>query len=337
MKKTILFFCKLAISGILALAILSVLTMAYCNSPQSVAQPDKFTNNKFVSHTYWMNMMEGGGYGKTNNLGYNEQDDFDFATPMIAVLGCSHTQALEIPQNKTYTAQLQQLLKSGGAEDIDCQNFGISAHFLNVCVSNFRYFAEAFQDADVKCAVIETSSINYTPEEWEKMFAEEYHSDLQERNPLYTMAQKIPYLRLLYRQFQDVRKSGNTTVVEPAPFDYTGYKVGVDQVMEKLSGIAKEEGFPLVILYHNSITVQDRTASREDDAQQLEIFRDACQRNGILFVDVTNRFIDHYNNTFELPYGFSNTTMGTGHLNELGHRIIADELYGCVAQIMEGD
>ena len=108
-------------------------------------------------------------------------------------------------------------------------------------------------------------------------------------------------------------------------------------MLEKLSGIARENGFPLVILYHNNISVQNKTAFRNDDAQQVEIFRDACQQNGILFVDVTNRFIDHFKNTYELPYGFSNTTMGTGHLNVLGHRIIAEELYGHIAYLTEDE
>ena len=58
-------------------------------------------------------------------------------------------------------------------DSTDCINFGISGHFLNISVSNFRYFAEAFKDTDISCAVIETANLSYTAEELEKMLNEE--------------------------------------------------------------------------------------------------------------------------------------------------------------------
>lgn len=334
MKKTLLFICKLAASGILALLLLSVFALVYYNPPVAEPQPDKYTNSKFASGVFWTDMTEGIGYGKTNNLGYNEADSFDPAQPAIAMIGSSHTEALQVPQNKNYTAQLQQLLHAAGKTKINCLNLGQSGHFLNISVSNFEYFAEAFQSVDLKCAVIEVGNLNYTPAELEKMLAGAYHSDMQERGTLYRLAQRIPYLRLLYKQFQDSRQKGGAAA-ETEPFDAQGYYAGVDQVMKKLSGIAAENGFPLVILYHDSIAVQGGKASRQDDPEQLAIFKDRCTENGILFVDVTDRFVEHFNATYELPYGFSNTTMGSGHLNELGHRIIAEELFDHVVQLTE--
>jgi len=330
MKKTFLFFCKLAISGILALAILCGFALVYYNPPVAVPNEDKFTNSKFTSGSYWTDMSEGVGYGKTNHLGFNEVDTVDPAKPLVAVIGSSHTEALQVPQTDTYTAQLQQLQ----GNQVNCVNFGISGHFLNISVSNFRYFAESYADAQVTCAIIETANLSYTPAELEKMLNEEYHSDLQPRGGLYALAQKLPYLRLLYKQYQDTRqKGGSAAPSEPAPFDYEGYEAGLQKVMEKLSAIAAEQGFPLVILYHDAIGVEGNRAYRQDDAQQVEIFKNCCEANGIRFVDVTDRFISHYESTYELPYGFSNTTPGTGHLNTLGHRLIAEEL----APVLEGN
>jgi hypothetical protein len=330
MKKTFLFFCKLAISGILALAILSGFALVYYNPPTAVANQDKFTNSKFAAGAYWSDMTEGVGYGKINHLGFNELDTVDSTKPMIAVIGSSHTEALQVPQGETYTAQLQLQLKD---KAVNCVNFGISGHFLNISVSNFRYFAEAHADANVTCAVIETANLSYTPAELEKMLNEEYHSDLQPRGGLYSLAQKIPYLRLLYKQFQDTRQKGGSSSGEPAPFDYEGYEAGLMKVLEKLSGIAAQQGYPLMILYHDAIAVEGGSAFRQDDARLVEIFKSCCEKNGILFVDVTDRFITHYESTYELPYGYPNTTPGAGHLNTLGHRLIAEEL----AAAMEGN
>lgn len=335
MKKTFLFLCKFAVSGILAMLILSVFAFVYYNPPKAEPQPGKYTNSKFVSGAVWTDMSEGVGYGVTNDLGYNDADSYDPGAPVIAVIGSSHTEALQVPQDKTYTAQLQQLLSQNG-KDINCLNLGVSGHFLNISVSNFEYFAEEFEN--VQCAVIETANLSYEPEQLEKMLNGEYHSDLQMRGGLYSLAQKIPYLRLLYKQYQDSRqKNGNAAATEQEPFDYAAYEVGVNKVMEKLSGIATEKDFPLVILYHDSLTVENGKASRKDDAEMVKIFRNCCEKNGILFVDVTERFAEHFEATYELPYGFSNTTMGAGHLNTVGHSVVAEELYDYVAGFVEGN
>ena len=52
-----------------------------------------------------------------------------------------------------------------------------------------------------------------------------------------------------------------------------------------------------------------------------------CEEKGICFIDLCPRFLELYETEHLLPYGFSNTTMGSGHLNKVGHELIADELY----------
>lgn len=335
MKKAFLFLCKFLLSGIFAVSILSLFALVYYNPPKAVAQPDKYTNSKFVSNTYWSDMTEGMGCGKTNNLGYNEKDHFSADVSVVALIGSSHTEALQVPQNETYTALLQQQLQEAGSENIDCLNLGKSGHFLNISVSNFEYFAETF--SNVECAVIETSNLHFSASELEKMLAGEYHADFQERGGLYSLAQRIPYLRLAYKQYQDTRQKSGGVVSTTEPFDYAAYDEGVNRVMHKLSAIAIEKDFPLVILYHGSFKVQDLQAVRTDDSYQVEIFRQCCEQNGIRFVDVTDNFVEHFNSTYELPYGFANTQMGTGHLNKLGHGIVAETLYDHIAEMTEGE
>lgn len=333
MKKLFLFMGKLAISGILALIILSAFTLVYFNSPISQPQPGKYTNSKLTPNTVWVGMIEGVGYGVTNNLGYNDADPYDPNAPVIAIMGSSHTEALQVPQDETYTAKLQESLSENGI-DINCLNLGISGHFLNINVSNFEYLAAEFENAE--CVVIETVSLSYTPEELEKMLNGEYHTDRQERGLIYSTAQRIPYFRLLFKQYQEIKlKNAPPEPESTEPFDYTAYEEKLELVMQKLSGIAAEKEFPLVILYHNFPVVTNGSAAREDDARMLEIFRNCCERNGIVFVDVTDRFVEHFNETYQLPYGFSNTTMGAGHLNTVGHSIIAQELSKCISTLME--
>ena len=57
-----------------------------------------------------------------------------------------------------------------------------------------------------------------------------------------------------------------------------------------------------------------------------EVFRQVCQEYGVTLVDMSDRFIREYNNSHEAPYGFNNTTIGKGHFNRTGHRMVAEEL-----------
>ena len=41
---------------------------------------------------------------------------------------------------------------------------------------------------------------------------------------------------------------------------------------------------------------------------------------------MTDIFINEYNESSTLPHGFINTSVGTGHLNKDGHRMIAEAL-----------
>ncbi len=330
MKKAILFFCKLAISGVLALVILSGFAFVFYNPPTAEAQTEKYTNSKFTPGIFWSDMTEGFGFGVINNLGYNDPDAYDPTKPVIAVIGSSHTEAFQVPQNKTYTAQLQDLLQAQRGETVNCLNLGVSGHFLNISVSNFGYFADSFEN--VECAIIEVAELKYTPEEFEKMLAGEYHSDLKPRGTLYSLAQKIPYARLLYKQFQDSQQKSSGIAAEEKPLDYFAYEESLNKVMQQLSDIATENNFPLVILYHCSLDIENLNILRKDDPKMVEIFQKCCEQNNIGFLDMTNSFTGHFNNTYELPYGFSNTTIGEGHLNILGHRLIAEELCNYIAK-----
>lgn len=63
------------VSGVLTLVILSALCLIYYNPPMSAAQPDGYTNWKYVPNSSWRFMTEGHGHGTINSLGYNDPQD----------------------------------------------------------------------------------------------------------------------------------------------------------------------------------------------------------------------------------------------------------------------
>ena len=48
--------------------------------------------------------------------------------------------------------------------------------------------------------------------------------------------------------------------------------------------------------------------------------------NICLFVDLTDDFKGLYEQQHELPYGFANTQVGKGHMNQYGYRVLAERL-----------
>lgn len=64
-----------------------------------------------------------------------------------------------------------------------------------------------------------------------------------------------------------------------------------------------------------------------DLSQTSENFLRACQENGMKVLNMQPIFSRHFEENREVPYGFWNTSMGTGHLNKIGHQLIAQELY----------
>ncbi len=83
---------------------------------------------------------------------------------------------------------------------------------------------------------------------------------------------------------------------------------------------------PIVFIYHPYTIIEKNGDISIKRCETWEIFKKACENNDIDVIDCGNDFLEYYSENKRLPYGFFNTTLGTGHLNRLGHRIIADEI-----------
>ena len=328
-KKYLVFLIKMMFSGILALIILSLLCLVYYNPPLALPQPDGYTNYKFPLNTSWSFMTEGNGRGTTNSLGYNDLQDPVAGEKAICFLGSSHTEALQVDTEKNFVSVFETMLASDEsvANDYQCLNLGISGHFFNVVVSNFQSFANNFDQVDY--VIIETSNVEFSEEELEKMLNEEYHNGLTERSFIYESLRRVPYLRLLFKQYGDLQQNSNADAALPVEQkSYENYAELLDPVMNKLSEISREHGFELIILHHSYIYFDENNqVYAQCNAEAQTQFQQSCEANGIRYLNTNDIFCKHVNSNAELPYGFSNTCFGTGHLNEVGHQLVAELLY----------
>ena len=113
-------------------------------------------------------------------------------------------------------------------------------------------------------------------------------------------------------------------------------KEQLDVFLENISGIAKEHGVTLVILFHPTIDIQeDGSLFLNFDRDQLSIWKAKCREKDIIWADTVDKFKNAYEKHYELPYGFLNAGIGKGHLNTAGHRMMAEALFEALMEVEE--
>ncbi|MDR2376667.1 MAG: hypothetical protein LBD96_09555 [Treponema sp.] len=152
--------------------------------------------------------------------------------------------------------------------------------------------------------------------------------------------QKMPYLRLGYRQVKfftglhvvDMlnifKKNDSETKEDSGIIDWDYAASLLDLLMIETHKICVDNGIGFIVIYHPHLTIQkDGHVSVYYPDEYLKKLKDACNNNNIYFIDMADTFIAEYNEKHLLPHGFSNTAVGTGHLNKTGHRLIAGQIF----------
>ena len=85
---------------------------------------------------------------------------------------------------------------------------------------------------------------------------------------------------------------------------------------------------PIVFVYFPTIPNIKGTINYDDSDISLKNgFMKACLKQNIDFIDMTSEFIDYYKNNYKFPRGFINSNISEGHLNSVGHKLIAKKIY----------
>jgi len=113
-------------------------------------------------------------------------------------------------------------------------------------------------------------------------------------------------------------------VVADTGKDTADYQKALEAVFAKLKHVFAGQ---IIVLYHPMVTLETNGEMTVEYSENLEAFVRCCDAYGIAFVNVGEDFLEDYENSYHVPYGFSNTTMGEGHINRWGHEVIARALY----------
>lgn len=255
----------------------------------------------------------------------------------ILCMGSSHTQGKELSTDENY-ASLINAHFSKGEGSLAAYNIACDGNFLPSLIKHFSAAVEAYPEASV--VTIEISNVDVSAEELEDALKQaEYDESQSVKNQIQYMGIKdkikifikeyFPLVSLVKSKLETSSANDDTSSVEKT--DNNDAAIALEKAIKLIRSQYDGE---IIFIYHSQTLIEaDGSISFADD-KLFEVFEKACKDNDIRLVDMRPVFVEHYENNKEIPYGFANTRPGNGHLNTLGHRLIAETLIPYIEEVM---
>lgn len=288
--------------------------------------PCNATTGLFAPNSRIVYGLEGFSIRDVDTNGYANPTNRQNYENYILVMGSSHSVGKEVAQGKNYV----DLLEKNGKLNI--YNIAMDGNYFIEIMQGFDSALEQFQDAN--SIVIEINSVNYSHEELLKAHdIRTYDYNYTGKNIFQTLSLKnkfklyiqdyLPLMRQIQRNLKSNNSSNINTYSTNSDYDSNEYLEDLNSIFEEKRKIYDGN---IVIVYHPNIVINEEGNINIVKEYQVDNFKSACIDNGIEFIDVSDDFIELYQNTHKIPYGFYNTILGTGHLNKHGHQIIYEKL-----------
>ena len=335
MKKGLYWLLKVIIAACIATLVLSVFSLLYYNNgirkTSTTGATDYVWENRFYSLGY-----EGYAWGYYDESGYNNVFGISGAEPDILLMGSSQMNAYNVSAKYSTAFLLNEALHDSEL-GYSVYNIGMEGHDFYTCSDNLEDAIATYSPK--KYVIIETMTVALSIDKMEEVLNKtRVKSPAYDKGVIYYL-QKIPYLRLLHKKIRDIQavniSKENDDIEEVKGCDDSDmdvqallYNKELDQYMKKLGKLADESGIVLILFYLPSVMInEDGSIGIGVDLEEISKISSVCQNYGIRFVDMSEAFSNNYQKNYELPYGFSNTEIGHGHLNRIGHNLVANELY----------
>ena len=324
-----------------ALFIMNLLTFTFYNPCQELFRNQGSTTGYLLPDSRGVYGLEGYCIANIDDNGYVNRN-LPRASSYYLVAGASHTEGLFIPLKYRYSDILNGML--GYDKELGVYNIGRSSNYFSVILQHLDGVLGEFPDA--KAIIIETDSLaydtkalydstiqtGYDPSET----ADSLLNSMSERQRLtMKVKQLLPLVRELHKQYLTYEESKkepfSSDILDPSFWEeeYAGdFDSALDSLMDFIRSKTDKQ---VIILYHPAITLnEDGTMELLTNGAESH-YREICARYDIDFIDMSDRFLKAYEEDGIIPYGFNNTTPGSGHINMAAHRMIAEELYNVLS------
>ena len=306
---------KVVLAGVISLGILSLFVLVYDYSGIHISNPSGATDYKWNPYQFKTTMSEGFSWLRLDEDGFNNRSVP--GTVDVLIMGSSHMEAINVPRNGNTAACLSKLL-----QEWSIYNIGISGHQIYQCARNMKAAVETYSPD--RYVVVETDSVALDNAKMEQTISGElpiipsYDSGL-----LYYIQKYCPAIKNLYKQVDNWINIGEMGApdIEIVETDRTVLNRFLEEMKADCGNNRK-----LVIVYHPTTLINAEGKLILPDESDTKRFASACQKADIRFIDMTRSMAQLYDEQKILAHGFINTAVGEGHLNEYGHRLIAQQL-----------
>lgn len=307
----------------------------------AVSQPGKLS----------INTEEGVGYAKTDSNGYANVTDNLSEDGFVLVLGNSMTRAVNVPQKKTYVYQLSTKFADEKRDNPDetAYVYGISRGGALFAELASGYDAALSEFPGAKAVVIQTLAENrdlgIAPEYLQGIYSQRFYDETQSAEYIFSNEDAVAKGRHLIKNvfpiisFAQNRRLNKLQDAFDGAFgiDWSITVQAAEELREKkqdelqaltdvLAYLNEKNDIPLIILDIPEIAGFDENGVYFNHYYK-STWEQACENAGVTYINMDNVFEKMYLEEHKLPIGFSNTTLGYGHLNVDGNALVANELY----------
>lgn len=328
------------LAAFIAFCVANVLILPYWKAPGWIARDAGATSALYHAGTTLVNGYEGYGIANVDSHGYLNKD-LPLADSFILALGCSHTKAIEVAMEERYTSLLNDSLSGGDDSKLYVYNLAIDGFYFPDIVKGFDAALAEFPGAesiiieipttDFDLALL-TDAINSRPFDPSRTGESLYAIQGSKEKLKIGVKEYLPILSLyLSKQFTNISLGDGTPFLHvPSQPDTAQYNVTKEAYLlalePALAHLKEHYNKEIIIYFHPFVEIKESGELITDTSVTTGWFAESCQKYGITFIDASDAFADAYKKDHTVPYGFANTTPGTGHLNKEGHKISAELL-----------
>ena len=303
----------------------------YNTRPAWINRDGGSTRAIYTPNSPIVKMTEGISFRKSDSRGYVNDTD-KLADNYIIAIGASHTQGKEVLDGQRYTDLLNDWL--GYDDTALVYNVSEDGYFLPYVLKGFTAVTQEFPDAQK--IIIEIGSTSYPIETFKDAYEQRSFDKTTTGQDLFNSFSNTTKTKLYLKQYTPLyynMKDKISTIKElnAQPSSTSDEAIDLEEYRSVLNNvmniITTQYDKDIIFLYHpkTELTESGDLSILENDTDS--IFKDVCSSySNITVVDMGEHFSQEYEAYNYVPYGFSNTTMATGHLNKEGHRMIAEEL-----------
>ena len=333
LKRVIFWSCKTVIATLFSFLLLSLFTVIYNNTGIHIANPSGATDYFWKPNQLKTTMCEGFSELRMDENGCNNVDSQDENIDIL-LMGSSHMEAVQVSKYENTGYLLNHALK-----DKRVYNIGMSGHTIYHCANNIEDAIKVYSPKGF--AIIETATVELDIQSMKMVLDSTYpHIDSYDKGLVYLVQKNIPAAKVLYKQIGRWRAAENNEPAAPKKekidaSDHNYLEI-LEKFLSKAAAPVQQKGAKLFIFYQPDTKVDSfGNLLTPTDPMALAAFEAACEKNGIIFVDMTDSFQELYDTEYTLAHGFPNTAVGEGHLNAAGHRAIAEKLIAVIQKEYE--